>query len=168
MTDASEVRLGGAGGRGAAPVAEAGERSVEEIERLLRHVANIVRQRGREILSQFDITPPQFNALQALIRNQSMTMGELCQELFLASSTVTDLIDRMEKNDLVQRVRDEDDRRVVRLQVKDKGRSVLDEVMRARRAYLATVLSALSVPECNRLRDSLKQIHELMVVEVGR
>lgn len=155
-------------GKGAAPVAEGDERSVEEIERLLRHVANIVRQRGREILSQFDITPPQFNALQALIRNQSMTMGELCQELFLASSTVTDLIDRMEKNDLVQRVRDEDDRRVVRLQVKEKGRSVLDEVMRARRAYLASVLSAVSVPECVRLRDSLKQIHELMTVEVGR
>jgi DNA-binding MarR family transcriptional regulator len=149
-------------------VAEADERSVEEIERLLRHVANIVRQRGREILSQFDITPPQFNALQALIRNQSMTMGELCQELFLASSTVTDLIDRMEKNDLVQRVRDEGDRRVVRLQVKEKGRRVLDEVMGARRAYLATVLAALSVAECSRLRDSLKQIHDLMIVEVGR
>jgi DNA-binding MarR family transcriptional regulator len=144
------------------------ERSVEEIERLLRHVANIVRQRGREILSQFDITPPQFNALQALIRSDGMTMGELCQELFLASSTVTDLIDRMEKNDLVQRLRDEGDRRVVRLQVKDKGRRVLEEVMRRRRAYLASVLSALSVEECTRLRDSLKQIHDLMTVEVGR
>jgi DNA-binding MarR family transcriptional regulator len=149
-------------------VAASDPRSVEEIERLLRHVSNIVRQRGREILSQFDITPPQFNALQALIRNQSMTMGELCQDLFLASSTVTDLIDRMEKNDLVQRVRDEDDRRVVRLQVREKGRRVLEEVMRARRAYLASVLSALSVAECDQLRDSLKQIHDLMTVEVGR
>lgn len=141
---------------------------VEEIEYLLRHVSNIVRHRGRKILSKFDITPPQFNALQALIRNESMTMGELCQHLFLASSTVTDLIDRMEKNDLVQRVRDEDDRRVVRLQVRDKGRRVLEEVMRARRAYLASVLKAQSEDDCNRLRDSLRQIHELMTLEVSR
>jgi DNA-binding MarR family transcriptional regulator len=137
-------------------------RNVEEIEHLLRVVSNIVRQRGRQILSKFDITPPQFNALQALIRRKSMTMGELCQELFLASSTVTDLIDRMEKNNLVQRVRDEEDRRVVRLQVQEKGQKVLDEVMRARKAYLATVLAQLSEEECIRLRDSLKQIHDLM------
>ena len=44
-----------------------------------------------------------------------MTIGDLSNKMYLAFSTTTDLIDRMEKSELVQRIRDEQDRRVVRI-----------------------------------------------------
>lgn len=106
------------------------DRQIEDIERSLRRVSEIVKQKGREILTQFPITPPQFIALQWLNEYGDMTIGELSQKMFLACSTTTDLIDRMEKNQLVERVKDTQDRRVVRIHLLERGRVIIKEVIK--------------------------------------
>lgn len=77
---------------------------VADIEKSLRHIAAIIKQKGREILNQYAITPPQFVGLQWLYELGDMTIGELSGKMYLACSTTTDLIDRMQKNELVERV----------------------------------------------------------------
>lgn len=143
---------------------EAGEldRHVVDFEYLLRNVAFIVKKRGREILSNFDITPPQFNALLELIYHGNLTMGELCARLYLASSTVTDLVDRMERAGLVMRERDANDRRVVRLRVLEKGHALIDAVMRARLDYLHGVMERIDPTERQQLIAALRHIHQVM------
>ena len=136
---------------------------VEELEYLLRHVAFIVKKRGREILNNFDITPPQFNALLELIYHGNLTMGELCSRLYLASSTVTDLVDRMEKNGLVARERDPEDRRVIRLRVLEAGHRLVDAVMEARISYLRSILRGIEPTEREQLIRALRHIHQLMI-----
>lgn len=138
---------------------------VAKVEELLRRVSLVVTHRGREHLGDFNITPPQFSALLALIDAGEITMGELCQKLFLACSTVTDLIDRMEKNAYVERFRDAKDRRVVRLRVLPGGMVVYDEVLKTRREYLESILTNLNEPEKEQLRTSLQQIYSLMKPE---
>jgi len=135
---------------------------VVKVERLLRHVAFIIKKRGRDILKDFDITNPQFNALLALRDNPNITMGEMCEKLFLACSTATDLIDRMEKNGFLERKRDSQDRRVIRLSITDKGKEVISEVIAARRRYVATIVSKLTEQEKVELANSLEKLHSLM------
>jgi DNA-binding MarR family transcriptional regulator len=142
------------------------DRHVVEIEELLRNVSTIMRKRGRDILSNFDITNPQLDALLVLREFGELTMGELCQKMFLACSTATDLIDRMERNGLIERVRDTADRRVIRLKVLPKGQAVIDEVLEARRVYLANILSAIDTAEKERIIHALEQLHYLMSREV--
>jgi DNA-binding MarR family transcriptional regulator len=142
------------------------DRHVVEIEELLRNVGTILKKRGRDILSNFEITPPQLDALLVLREFGELTMGELCQKMFLACSTATDLIDRMERNGLIERVRDTADRRVIRLRVLAKGSAIIDEVLEARRTYLATILAELDVADKERLIQSLEQLHYLMTREV--
>lgn len=139
--------------------------SVTRIERLLRHVAFIIRRRGRDILSDFNITNPQFNALLALREKEDITMGELCDKLLLACSTATDLVDRMEKNGFLVRKRDPQDRRVIRLSITDKGKVVISEVLAARRRYVASILENLSAEERVQLGESLERLHSLMFSE---
>jgi len=139
--------------------------SVTKIERLLRHVAFIIKKRGRDILVDFGITSPQFNALLALREQPNMTMGELCEKLFLACSTATDLIDRMEKNGFLERNRDAQDRRVIRLSISEKGQDVIREVLAARRRYVASMLEKLTSEEIEQLAHSLDKLHSLMVQE---
>lgn len=74
---------------------------VADIEKSLRHIAAIIKQKGREILNQYAITPPQFVGLQWLYELGDMTIGELSGKMYLACSTTTDLIDRMEKISLL-------------------------------------------------------------------
>lgn len=142
------------------------DRHVAEIEELLRNVGTILKKRGRDILSNFDITPPQLDALLVLREYGELTMGELCQRMYLACSTATDLIDRMERNGLIERARDTADRRVIRLKVLPKGSSVIDEVLEARRTYLAAILAEIDVADKERLIQSVEQLNYLMTREV--
>lgn len=142
------------------------DRHVAEIEDLLRNVGTILKKRGRDILSNFEITNPQLDALLVLREFGELTMGELCAKMYLACSTATDLIDRMERNGLIERVRDTNDRRVIRLRMLAKGNAVIDEVLAARRSYLATILAELDVADKERLIQSLDQLNYLMTREV--
>lgn len=137
-----------------------------ELEWLLRHVSAVIRKRGREILADFNITPPQLTALQVLQRSGNITIGELGERMYLAYSTATDLIDRMERNELVVRVRDSNDRRVVRLQILPKGEKLVDEVIARRKAYLGRILEEVNEEDRIHLMNSLKRLDDIMKADV--
>jgi len=130
--------------------------TVTQIETLLRNICFDIKKKGREILSDYDITPPQFDALQFLINEGEMTVSELSGKLFLAPSTITDLIDRMEKNSLVIRIRDESDRRIVKVQVQEKGHSLIGLVIARRCNYLQTLLKNMAVEDMERFAGYLE------------
>ncbi len=138
---------------------------VEKLEKNLRYIAEIIKQKGREILNDYSLTPPQFVALQWLYESGDMTIGELSGKMYLAFSTTTDLMDRMEKNELVQRVRDPQDRRVVRIQLLDKGGKIIQEVIKKRQDYLYLVLSDSLDHEISSLGESLFMLHQEMIKE---
>ncbi|MGD7044159.1 MarR family winged helix-turn-helix transcriptional regulator [Jeotgalibacillus proteolyticus] len=132
------------------------------IEKDLRYISGIIKQKGREILSQYTITPPQFIALQWLFEAGDMTIGELSNKMYLACSTTTDLVDRMEKNELVMRVKDENDRRVVRIHLLKEGERIIEEVIKKRQQYLNEVLVDFSGEEVELLSKGLNRLHNEM------
>ena len=136
--------------------------TVATVEKELRYIAAIVKQKGREIVSQYTITPPQFVALQWLEELGDITIGELSNRLYLAFSTTTDLVDRMEKNELVKRVRDENDRRVVVIHLLEKGERIIKEVIEKRQQYLQKMLVGFDVQETEQFSSYLQKLHEHM------
>ena len=132
------------------------------IEKELRYISGIIKQKGREMLSNYKITPPQFVALQWLFEDGDMTIGELSNKMYLACSTTTDLVDRMEKNLLVERVKDPNDRRVVRIHLLDEGERIIDEVIKKRQAYLEAILVNFSQEETQLLQNNLTKLHQEM------
>ncbi|WP_227396690.1 MarR family winged helix-turn-helix transcriptional regulator [Jeotgalibacillus aurantiacus] len=132
---------------------------VADIEKDLRYISGIIKQKGREILSQYTITPPQFIALQWLFEDGDMTIGELSTKMYLACSTTTDLVDRMERNSLVMRVKDENDRRVVRIHLLEEGERIIEEVIKKRQHDLNEVLSDFSSEEVDALAKALNKLH---------
>lgn len=144
-------------------VDEMGQQEVfAEVEKDLRYISGIIKQKGREILSNYTITPPQFVALQWLFEDGDMTIGELSNKMFLACSTTTDLVDRMEKNNLVVRVKDSSDRRVVRIHLLEEGTRIIDEVIKKRQLYLKDVLKNFSDDEVFQMKNCLIKLHQGM------
>lgn len=135
---------------------------VTEIEKYLRKVDYIIRIKGREILNDFNITSPQFTALQILINNGNMTIGELSQKMSLACSTITDLVGRMEKTDLVIRKKDTEDKRVVRVEVLPKGFDILEKVLDKRRKFLQLKLSNFDKEQKEALSSGLYELYIAM------
>lgn len=91
-----------------------------------------------------------------------MTIGELSNKMYLAFSTTTDLVDRMEKNKLVVRVREEQDRRVVRIKLLQEGERIIEEVIIKRQDYLNNVLSNFSGEEVAQFTDLMEKLHTNM------
>ncbi|MGI5854815.1 MAG: MarR family winged helix-turn-helix transcriptional regulator [Bacillota bacterium] len=134
---------------------------VAEAELVLREVSSIIKRRGRDILIDYPVTPPQFSALLALRRLKNPTMTQLCEFLSLASSTVTDLVDRMERNELVERIRDVEDRRIIRLKITKQGLKVVDAVVEQRRNYLAEVFEDID-------SETLQELLRLLTLLRGK
>ncbi|HSP20807.1 MAG TPA: MarR family transcriptional regulator [Planococcus sp. (in: firmicutes)] len=132
------------------------------MEKELRYISGIIKQKGREILNSYTITPPQFIALQWLFEHGDMTIGDLSNKMYLAFSTTTDLVDRMEKNELVVRIREEQDRRVVRIKLLKEGERIIEEVIKKRQDYLENVMANFSEEEAAQFSLLLEKLHKNM------
>jgi len=78
------------------------------------------------------------------------TIGDVAEHLLLRHHSVVELVDRAEQGGLVRRVVDDEDRRVVRLDLTGKGRRLLDRLTAAHVEELARL-----APVIARLVDGL-------------
>ena len=67
------------------------------------------------------LPPAVERTLVALNENNGLSSGELCEALGVRPSSLSELIDRMEKHGLAQRSIDEEDKRIVRISLTEKG-----------------------------------------------
>jgi len=68
----------------------------------------------------------------------------------------------MEKNLLVERVKNPNDRRVVRIHLLEEGKRIIDEVIKKRQVYLEEVLGDFTSEEIQVLQRSLTKLHQEM------
>jgi DNA-binding MarR family transcriptional regulator len=71
-------------------------------------------------LKEFELTSPQLLILRELFMNQPMMLSTLAKAVDLSNSTVSGIVDRLELKGLVQRQRDEADRRIVWINTTEK------------------------------------------------
>ncbi len=73
-------------------------------------------------LSPFNLTTPQYMVFNALWMGDGITIGELGQRVALDGSTITGILDRMEKNGYVERRPNAEDRRSALVYLTGKAR----------------------------------------------
>jgi DNA-binding MarR family transcriptional regulator len=86
--------------------------SINEISKLLMKNNQLYFALVARELSKYGITIPQAFVLGE-IREKPKSIGELSKALDLSNSTISGIVDRLERNNIVIRVRDKVDRRVV-------------------------------------------------------
>ncbi len=87
------------------------------------------------------------NVLTVLESDGPATMRGLAEALDVSQASATGIIDRMEQRDLVERSRDDRDRRVVRVALTETGRRLIDGVAAERRGRLEMLLDGLTDDE---------------------
>ncbi len=70
-------------------------------------------------------------------------MSDLKEKLFITGAGATGIADHLVKKGLAKRTRSKQDRRVVNIEITDKGKNIIERVFRQRRDYLASVLKKI-------------------------
>jgi MarR family 2-MHQ and catechol resistance regulon transcriptional repressor len=109
-------------------------------------------------VQEYDLTVPQFGALEALYHLGSLSLGELADKLLVTGGNVTFVMDRLQAQGLVTRYRSETDRRVVRARLTDKGRDLVARVFPEHAVYIEKLCRHLQPKEQEEMRRLLKKL----------
>jgi DNA-binding MarR family transcriptional regulator len=119
-------------------------------EQLVRLTRRMHRAQQRH-MAHLDIafTPAQSRVLRIVdhCRDTPPRMADLAQRLEVVPRAVTTLVDALEANGAVRRVPDPANRRVVRIELTDTGRSTLRALRSARRAAAEEILAPLTADQ---------------------
>lgn len=121
----------------------------------LHRAFKALHENFHKLADKYGLAPAQMAALHKLWQRGSMSVTELGERLGCNASTITALVDRMERDGLVVRERDQTDRRVVNIKLTQKSLQLkgkapaLEEVVR-------------QAAEASLTRDEVKQLTQLL------
>lgn len=115
----------------------------------------------RRLMEPLGITPAQSRLLRALAHcDEPPRMADLARRLDVVPRAVTPLVDALEARELVRRVPDAHNRRVIRIELRPGGVQALLELRRARRAAAAELLAPLDDGQRAALTELLDALGE--------
>ena len=116
-------------------------------------------------VQEYDLTVPQFGALEALYHLGPLSLGDLADKLLVTGGNVTYVMDRLEAQGLVTRYRSESDRRVVLAKLTEAGSALVTRVFPEHAAYIEHLCRHLDENEQQELRRLLKQLGKGIAAE---
>lgn len=128
------------------------------IGRLMR-VSQHLSQGMAETFAQFGLTAAGFDVLATLLRSgppHALSPNQLLSTMMITSGTMTNRIDQLEKQELVERIKSTEDRRSVQIALTEKGRALIDDAVTAHVSTQANLVSTLSTKEHGMLDQILK------------
>jgi DNA-binding MarR family transcriptional regulator len=109
-------------------------------------------------LTHLDITAAQFKVLFFIGHNRANTPAELCRELSIDSGSMTRMLDRLEKKELLLRQPCPQDRRSVRLRLSPAGQAMNEEAPQIATRAMNELVGCLSTDELDTLTVLLDKI----------
>ena len=135
---------------------------VKEIDENLREINKILNRDLKREMIKLDLGLSHFYILTTLYREKVLSSGNLAKSLDVRNSTITSLVDRLVKLSLVKRRRCERDRRVVLVELTDKGRKLTEKLLTLRKKRLKEIVKELSGEEVKEIYESIKRVKEIL------
>ena len=141
------------------------ERDLETVNDYLVSVFNDILTIEESELkkSQFnDLSITEMHTIEAIGMYKMKTTSEVAKELSITVGTLTTAINRLVKKGYVQRIRSEDDRRVVKLGLTKKGKLLFRVHQYFHRQMIKRVLQDMGDDEEAVLLKALKNLHDFL------
>ena len=136
------------------------------VDESLGFVVNRSARAMRRVLDagvvEHGLTASQYIVLERLWEEDGVSLTELGESLYFDNPTLTGIVDRMERDGFLERQRDDDDRRVVRIHLTPVGRGLQDTLGGKAEETDRCAVSGLSVAEQQILLQTLNRIWKRM------
>jgi DNA-binding MarR family transcriptional regulator len=136
--------------------------AISEIMQSLRRIFKAIQDYSHKVSEEFGITGPQLWALKTISQNESLSLSDLGKRMYLHPSTITGVIDRLEKKRYVARIRDQVDRRVIYVQLTAEGKRLAKRAPNPAQGKMIYGLKNLKRRELNLIYDSVQKLVKIM------
>ncbi len=144
--------------RAAAPTPSQVPEIVASLRRLLAQIGG----ESSGVWMELHITMPQMKVLLLLSEHGALRVGVLARHLNVSTPTITGIVDRLVREDLVQRTDDPSDRRVVINSLTEKGRGVMERLQERTDTELLRMVGSLSAEEQAEISRPLRRLDEAL------
>ena len=124
----------------------------------LRRVFQILNEQSKKVERDTGLTGPQLWAIKTIHENSPVKVSDLASKLYLHPATVIGIIDRLEKQNLASRRRSKDDRRVVWIELTEKGNRLLKSAPEVAQGLLVSGLERVSANNLTEIDKSMKTL----------
>lgn len=137
----------------------------EEDRKNLRIVVGLSRTINREqrttsaLLSRFNITLPQFGVLEALYHLGELKIGQIIEKTLSTGGNMTVVIRNLEKEGLVEKRCDPEDKRSSLIRILPRGEELIDRIFPEHLETLREKFGTLSGDEKDQLTGLLKKLN---------
>lgn len=122
------------------------------------HIMRNLRSTGMEMNFEVELSYPQMLALYVLLETGPATMTQLANWLKISHGVATRTIDRLCEKELVERRRDEGDRRVVFVSLSEEGSAYAQKMLSIHFEKLNEAFASVEPEERDRFLEMLDRI----------
>lgn len=131
----------------------------------LRRIVKALHSFSQDVYRQYGLTGPQLWALKTLQRAGRLSAGQLARALAVHQSSLSILIDRLEKRGLVSRVRSRGDGRFVLIELTKRGVALSAMAPDPAQGRLLHGLLAMTRAEVSHIREAVDRLVQVMEAE---
>jgi MarR family 2-MHQ and catechol resistance regulon transcriptional repressor len=121
---------------------------------------NVIHHEIKHEISKEHFTVPQLEILSCLDRTKGLPLSVIAERLLVTGGNVTGIIDRLERDGYVYRVRDKNDRRIVKALLTEKGFELYKSFLPRYKEIMNRINSGLTFQERKQLQRLLKKLAE--------
>ncbi|SMC23104.1 DNA-binding transcriptional regulator, MarR family [Desulfacinum hydrothermale DSM 13146] len=136
--------------------------TVVHITKRLRQIARELDIHSKHIQETYKITVPQLICLREIHEYGPISLGALTKIVFLNSSTVTGIVDRLEKRNLVRRTRVSKDRRKIHVEITEDGVEFIKNAPTPLQDTFVKRLQQLSEEEVQAILWAIERLVQLL------
>lgn len=129
----------------------------------LYSASRLITQAYQPYLDKMGITYPQYLVLMVLWENDEISVNDVAKKLILKTNTISPLLQRMAKQELIERNRSSDDERCVKVKLTDKGKALEAKAKLIPEQMLDHLLSnSVELDDVIQMRHQLNQWIEIL------
>ncbi|KXG76955.1 HTH-type transcriptional regulator MhqR [Fervidicola ferrireducens] len=141
------------------------DRNSKDSDDILVELSNFFRvivESFDKIFKKYGVSRTKFNVLLILGKGkeEGLSLSQIGERIRVSKANITKLIDRMEKENLVERRYDKKDRRIVRAKLTLKGEELFKEIFPKYKEQWQKIISALENEEKDHLIMILRKIEK--------
>jgi len=136
-----------------------------EISKLMHQIHGLLQQSMIKSFKELNLTPPQGMVIRNLGKLGSMKISDISEKLGLSNSTVSGIIDRLEKQNIVQRERSFDDKRVVYVTLTDEFMTMHKSLKKGTESTIQSILTKGTQKDLDKIMEGLNTLKRLLTAD---